>query len=449
MDYTSHKLQATGHRLRQRVTATKPVSFRGNGYVTEQRDRNGHRNPNRLPITHYKKVSAAICVLMLLSAVICVSAFAAYEEKIKEYDKEIQEKEKEKTKAKKELATEKKKLEKKRIQERNLRQRLSKIKKDLEVKKKEIIIYDENLKKTEKKLEKKKKDLEKATSELKTSQNTLGERLIIIYKRKSPSYPHDFPQKILKEKSIKVIASCDANQLAGDEERKKGVEKEKKSLEERRTKITTYKEGALARKGEIEKNKRAKETLLAKTEKERMAYQKRVRELEKASRELETLIRNLEAKKKETVEQARLASLAFRQKKGRLPWPTISHQITKRYGKHQHPQYKTYTFHKGIDIKAPQGAEVWAVSKGRIVFAQWSQKPGLREYGKMVMIAHGGGYYTLYAHLDSILVKENQEVEGGEIIGKVGQTASKKGPYLYFEMRKDGAPLNPLRWLRK
>jgi len=386
------------------------------------------------------------CILLLVNL---SPALATYEEKVKEYDKEIQEKEKEKTKAKKELATEKKELKKKRIQERNLRQRLSKIKKDLETKKKEIVIYDGNLKKTKKQLEKKKKDLEETTSKLRTSRDTLGERLNIIYKRKSPSYPHDFSKEVLKEKSMKVIASCDANRLAGDEEKKEVREKEKKSLEEKEARITIYKEAALKRKGEIEKNKKVKETLLTKTEKERMAYQKRVRKLEKASRELEALIRNLEAKKKETIEQARLASLAFRQKKGRLPWPTISHQVTKRYGKHQHPQYKTYTFHKGIDIKAPQGAEVWAVSKGTIVFAQWSEKPGLREYGKLVMIAHGGGYYTLYAHLDSILIKENQAVEGGQLIGKVGQTASKKGPYLYFEIRKDGAPLNPLHWLRK
>jgi murein DD-endopeptidase MepM/ murein hydrolase activator NlpD len=376
-------------------------------------------------------------------------AFTAYEEKIKEYDKKIQEKEKEKTKAKKKLTTEKKELEKKRIQERNLRIKLDKIKKDLEVKKKEIIIYDKNLKKTKKKLEKKEEDLGKATENLRTSQGTLGERLIIIYKRKSLPYPHNFSQKILQKKSMNIIASCDADELTGDEEKKKGIEREKKSLEEKRTRIATYKETASKKKGEIEKNKKVKETLLTKTEKERIAYQKRVRKLEKASKELEALIRSLEIKKRETIEQARLASLAFRQKKRRLPWPTISYQVTKTYGKHQHPQYKTYTFHKGIDIKAPQGAEVWAVSKGSIVFAQWSQKPGLREYGKMVMIAHGGGYYTLYAHLDSILVKENQEVEGGQLIGKVGQTASKKGSYLYFEIRKDGAPLNPLHWLRK
>ncbi len=245
------------------------------------------------------------------------------------------------------------------------------------------------------------------------------------------------------------MALFDANRLARDKERREGIEKEKKSLEGRRAKITTAKEIALERKSEIEKDKKAKDELLARIEKERIAYEKRVGELEKAAKELENLIRNLEARKKETVEEARLASLAFSQKEGRLPWPTISHEVTKTYGKHQHPQYKTYIFHKGIDIKAPQGAEVWAVSKGTVVFAQWSQEPGLREYGKMVMIAHGGGYYTLYAHLDSILVKENQEVEGGQLIGKVGQTASKKGPYLYFEMRKDGTPLDPLHWLRK
>ena len=407
------------------------------------------KNERGTSATCYKRLIFCFIFLLTCQLVNLSPALAAYEEKIKEYDKEIQKKEKEKTKAKKELAIEKKELEKKRIQERNLRQKLSKIKKDLETKKKELVIYDGNLKKTKKQLEKKKKGLEEATSELRTSQDTLGERLIIIYKRKSPSYPHDFPKEVLKEKLMKVIASCDAKRLAGDEEKKEAREKEKKSLEEKGARITIYKKAALKRKTEIEKNKRAKETLLAKTEKERIAYQTRVRELEKASKELEALIRNLEAKKKETIEQARLASLAFRQKKRRLPWPTISHQITKRYGKHQHPQYKTYTFHKGIDIKAPQGAEVWAVSKGTIVFAQWSQKPGLREYGKMVMIAHGGGYYTLYAHLNSILVKDPQEVEGGQVIGKVGQTASKKGSYLYFEMRKEGAPLNPLHWLRR
>lgn len=404
-------------------------------------------------MVHGSRFTVYGLLLILLFTVHCSlftgSIFALYEEKVKEYDKEIQEKEKEKTKKSQELATEKKELEKKKLQERNLHQTLSKIKKDLETKKKEIIIYDENLKENRERLEKKEKDLEETTSELKTSQDTLGERLIIIHKRKSPSYPHDFPKEVLKEKSLKVIASCDANRLAGDEERKEGVEKEKKSLEEGRAKITTYRETALITRDEIEKNKMAKERLLAETEKERMAYEKRVAELEEASKELETLIRNLEAKKEETIEQARLASLAFRQKEGHLPWPTISREVTKTYGKHQHPQYKTYTFHKGIDIKAPQGAEVWAVSKGTVVFAQWSQEPGLREYGKMVMIAHGGGYYTLYAHLDSILVKENQEVEGGQLIGKVGQTASKEGPYLYFEMRKDGAPLNPLQWLRK
>lgn len=398
-------------------------------------------------ITH--RTSHIVFICLILFSLFTGSALAIYEEKIKEYDKEIQEKEKEKTKAEKELTTEKKELEKKRIQERNLRIKLDKIKKDLEVKKKEIIIYNENLRETKKKLEKKEEDLGAATENVRTSQGTLGERLIVIYKRKSLPYPHNFSQKILQKKSMNIIASCDADELARDEEKKKGIEGEKKSLEEKRTKITTFKEVALAKKGEIEKNKKTEETLLTKTEQERTAYEKRVRELEKASKELENLIKNLEAKKRETVEQARLASLAFRQKEGRLPWPTISREVTKTYGKHQHPQYKTYTFHKGIDIKAPQGVEVWAVSKGTVVFAQWSENPGLREYGKMVMIAHGGGYYTLYAHLDSILVKENQEVEGGQVIGKVGQTASKKGSYLYFEIRKDGAPLNPLDWLRK
>jgi murein DD-endopeptidase MepM/ murein hydrolase activator NlpD len=398
---------------------------------------------------NYKKVSAVICVLVLLSAVICAFASAGYEEKIREYDKKIQEREQETTRIEKDLTNKKRELEAKRAREKNLRTTLGRINRDLQGKKREIIVYDDNLEKTRKNLDRKKEGLEHAISALEISQDTLRERLLLIYKRPQPAYPYDFPQGLLRAKSMNIVASSGADELTRNREKKEKVEQEKESLEERKARITDYKAAALAKKSQIEKNKKQKEEDLAQAKKERISYEKRVAQLKKASRELQKLLNDLEAKKKETVEQARLASLAFRQKQRRLPWPTLSHQITKAYGKHQHPQYKTYTFHKGIDIKAPQGAEVCVVSQGTVVFAAWSQQPGLRDYGKLVMIAHGGGYYTLYAHLDSIVVQEKQEVTGGQKIGTVGQTASKKGPYLYFEIRKDGAPLNPSKWLRK
>jgi murein DD-endopeptidase MepM/ murein hydrolase activator NlpD len=99
--------------------------------------------------------------------------------------------------------------------------------------------------------------------------------------------------------------------------------------------------------------------------------------------------------------------------------------------------------HDGIDISARAGAAVRAAESGRVVHADDSL-PG---YGKLVIVKHTGPYSTVYAHNRKILVRVGEFVKKGQVISEVGQTGRASAPHLHFEIRRDGAPGNPLDYL--
>lgn len=99
-------------------------------------------------------------------------------------------------------------------------------------------------------------------------------------------------------------------------------------------------------------------------------------------------------------------------------------------------------FHKGVDIAAPMGTDVYCSAQGKVIFA--GQKSG---YGNCVIIEHGNGLATLYGHLSKILVDANQQVKIGDVIAKVGNTGRSTGPHLHYEVRKNNTPINPKLFL--
>jgi septal ring factor EnvC (AmiA/AmiB activator) len=99
---------------------------------------------------------------------------------------------------------------------------------------------------------------------------------------------------------------------------------------------------------------------------------------------------------------------------------------------------------KGIDLRAPEGQEVRCVAAGRVAHSGW-----LRGYGNLLLVDHGAGYFSLYAHLATLERKAGEELKAGDRLGAVGDTGSLKGAYLYFELRHHGTPLNPAGWLKK
>ena len=122
-------------------------------------------------------------------------------------------------------------------------------------------------------------------------------------------------------------------------------------------------------------------------------------------------------------------------------WPAEG-RLTSGFGYRQHPMGGGGKFHRGIDIAAEQGTEIYAAQTGRVVHAGWN---GL--LGKCVIIQHTNDYVTYYGHCSKILIKPNQWVDKGQVIARVGSTGHSTGPHLHFEIHKNGVPVNPMNYL--
>ncbi len=176
-------------------------------------------------------------------------------------------------------------------------------------------------------------------------------------------------------------------------------------------------------------------TLLARIQRDRSAREGALRELENASTELGRLARGL-AHPPGTV------GLDVRKFRGLLGWPAEG-RVSRGFGRAVHPRFKTAVPHPGLDIEASEGAVFRNVFDGRVAFASW-----LRGYGLTALVDHGHGLVSVYAHGSALTVEKGQQVSEGQTLGRVGDTGSLRGPYLYFELREDGKPVDPLRWLR-
>jgi murein DD-endopeptidase MepM/ murein hydrolase activator NlpD len=126
-------------------------------------------------------------------------------------------------------------------------------------------------------------------------------------------------------------------------------------------------------------------------------------------------------------------------------WPVEGRLILSSYGQRLDPFSGEGAFHKGVDISAPSGMGVHAAADGIVVHAEWASGG----YGKLVVIDHGGGIQTYYAHLSRFSVKAGQAVRRGDVVGAVGSTGRVTAPHLHYEVRMGGAPVNPYRYLAK
>ena len=127
---------------------------------------------------------------------------------------------------------------------------------------------------------------------------------------------------------------------------------------------------------------------------------------------------------------------------GSFIWPTPSCNIvTSRYGNRKHPIFKEYRMHTGIDIGAKYGASVMAADGGVVIISEYSSS-----YGHYIVISHGNGMTSLYAHLSKRLVKDGDKVTQGQKIGLIGSTGNSTGPHLHYEISKNGSRINPLTY---
>jgi murein DD-endopeptidase MepM/ murein hydrolase activator NlpD len=128
----------------------------------------------------------------------------------------------------------------------------------------------------------------------------------------------------------------------------------------------------------------------------------------------------------------------------RLPFanPAPGQEITSRFGNRPDPFFGGLAMHAGIDFRAPTGTEIRSTGAGKVVTASFSGG-----YGNMVEIDHGLGLSTRYGHMSRILVSEGDTVEPGQILGLSGSTGRSTGPHLHYEVRRNGDPVDPMRFL--
>jgi len=389
----------------------------------------------------FKKWTAvflAVCAIVLTSSGFDMIANAAtnaeYEAQLKDLNAQLEQISKEQAEIQNKINSTKNEKEKKLAEKKYLETQISNTQKKVDLTTQKIALLE--------------KDISTKTADIEAKQNDIDTNYEIFKKRLRAAYMSgdanslalvldadnlgDFLTKTevvtrIAEFDRKLINSLvnDKKQLEDDkailDANKKDLEGTKKELDSLKSQLNTQ---VTAVKQQIQDISALEQEFLN----DKAALQKKAKEMEA---EIESIYSKLRSEGKFVG--------------GTWGWPVPGYtNITSRYGW----RFNNTDFHTGVDISGANiyGANIVASNAGRVAFVNETYKQGVG-YGKYVILDHGGGYSTLYAHTSEILVKEGQVVKKGEIIAKVGSTGWSTGPHLHFEIRIDGKHQNPQSYL--
>jgi murein hydrolase activator len=251
------------------------------------------------------------------------------------------------------------------------------------------------------------------------------------------------------------LARSDLDQLVLFAETAERLDARQVTVTRGRQELVGLRRAVEAERTEMNEEAGRRRALLAQVRDDRATHERMAAELAEASRRLEALVQELSRRaaarppsrpaaiRPGDGEGARPPAVGLGTLRGQLPWPAAG-RIVGSFGRQVHPRFGTETFRHGVDIEAAEGAAIRAVYAGTVIYRGW-----LRGYGNLIILDHGAGYYTLYAHASELLVGEGEWVTAGQSIARVGETGSLTGPRLYFEVRYQGRPEDPEQWLKR
>jgi murein DD-endopeptidase MepM/ murein hydrolase activator NlpD len=283
----------------------------------------------------------------------------------------------------------------------------------------------------------KKKDLSDAEKTLVEKNSILSKRVSVIYKNRNQNIMEllfesdSFLKLFTNLKLMNLFAMQDLKVVKEVAAIRQETEDSKENIERLKSQERGQKKNLDGLVGEAEKKKREIEDIYA--EKKNLLSRTR------ANKEsLIAMEKQLEAKEKEVTKK--LEALRYGTAPGKIAFPARG-ILTSGFGMRVSPITGVNMMHSGIDIGASSGSNVIAAASGEILQAGY-----MGGYGNAVLIYHGGGLATLYAHLSGFAVETGQQVKQGQIIGYIGSTGFATGPHLHFEVRVNGVPVNPYKY---
>lgn len=317
----------------------------------------------------------------------------------------------------------------------------------------QIQIIDENIEESQKNIEELTKKIEKitennkkleeklkvATKNYNKQKNILESRLVAIYEAGETQYldvilsSADLSEFLSNYVLVTEIASYDTQLLEEVEEKKQIIELAKQHLDENLAQLNIMKTSQEKNSKILQNTKILRENYTAKLSEQEKEVQAKIDEYKFQYEEVN----------REILKTALADGLLADYVGGEMTWPIPGYStISSPYGMRVHPITGVYTLHTGVDVKAPIGADFVAANDGIVTKAYFNPA-----YGNMVMVDHGGGISTLYAHGSEILVRVGQPVKKGEPVLKVGSTGYSTGPHAHFEVRINGQATSPMEYI--
>lgn len=304
-----------------------------------------------------------------------------------------------------------------------------------------LIDSKHRLKKTEHKLNETQKGLEHTQSSQVSLSNQAAQRLREIYEGQRLSLLEMFFQVSSLQSLLDLfyyqerVAAMDQKLLEELKAQAALLAAKKNTLGEQKNKLGDLISEFARRALMIHKEKSNQEQIADRLKTQRAFYEQAEKQLAQESQHLERQILDMES-------ASQKSSKAMAKGSGTLSVP-LQAQITSPFGWRNHPIFGIRRFHTGIDLAGANHSAIRAADSGNVLYTGW-----YGGYGKVVIVSHGKGMATLYAHLSKIAVSSGINIAKGQVIGYEGTTGFSTGPHLHFEVRVNGKPNNPLNYLR-